>query len=51
MASKTSGNTVRTENWVRERGTKNERTVTKYAVRDSDGRFVGATNYRGSESE
>jgi hypothetical protein len=49
--SKTSGNTVRTENWVRERGTRNERVVTKYAVRDSDGRFVGATNYRGSESK
>lgn len=48
--SKTSGNRVRHETWVRGRGTANPVTVSKVAVRNTLGQFHGATNFRGSES-
>lgn len=51
--SKSSGNRVRVEDWL-VRDTKNrynvggKRVAKKVVVRDSAGRFHGATNFRGS---
>lgn len=41
--ARTSGNTVRVETWH-----VGNKTVSKVTVRDVNGRFNGATNYRGS---
>lgn len=49
--SKVTTNRVRHETWVRGRGTANQTTVTKVAVRNHLGQFHGATNFRGSESK
>lgn len=53
MAKRSSGNRVRVESWtVRSTDTKahpsGKAVVTKVAVRDSAGRFHGATNFKGS---
>ncbi len=45
----TSGNTVRVEAWsVQGERPTTRKVVSKVAVRDSAGRFLPATNYRGS---
>jgi DUF438 domain-containing protein len=48
MASKTSGNNVRVESWTLNKGRTDQTFIRKVAVRDRDGRFHGATNFRGS---
>jgi hypothetical protein len=53
MSDRSSGNSVRIEDWnvkpikVGQKGT-DKVTVEKIAVRDRDGKFHGATNFRGS---
>lgn len=44
--SKRSDITKRVETWTLNRGQRDERQVTKIAVRHSDGKFNGATNFR-----
>lgn len=44
--SKRSDITKRVETWTLRRGESDERTIVKIAVRHSDGRFNGATNFR-----
>lgn len=45
MNKRNSGNTVRVETWVKDKGTKNEKQVVKIAVRNRLGQFHGATNF------
>lgn len=44
--SKSTTNTKRVETWTLNRGTRQEATIVKIAVRDRLGRFHGATNFR-----
>jgi hypothetical protein len=44
--AKASGNFVSVENWTLNRGTDQEKLIVKIAVRQSDGKFLGATNFR-----
>lgn len=50
--ARSTGNRVRVETWnVRDRANRfgnGRMVVTKIAVRDSRGRYLGATNYRGT---
>lgn len=44
--AKTSTNTKRIETWTKGRGTSQEATVVKVAVRNHLGQFHGSTNFR-----
>lgn len=46
MAKRNSGVSKAVESWTLNKGTKNEVTETRIAVRHADGRFHGATNFK-----
>lgn len=45
MQKRNSGISKRVETWTVNKGQTNEKTIVKIAVRHSDGRFNGATNF------